>query len=276
MDLHKLKFTFLCICYLFFNHTNAYSKNDFITIQSTTSTVNSGLYDHILPIFINKHNINVKVVSVGTGQAIKNASRCDADILIVHSKKDEEEFVSNGYGEKRFDLMYNDFVIIGPSKNKVGISSSDDLKQVLKKIKDSKVKFVSRGDNSGTHKKEKELWQQISVEKSFFNEKNYIEVGQGMGSTLNIAIEVDGYVLSDRATWINFKNKKNHEIIFEDDKNLFNQYGIIKISKDNCPNTKNKLASIFLNWIVSKDGQDSITSFSIENKQLFFPNASIN
>ena len=276
MDLQKLKFIFLCICYLFISHTNAYSKNDFITIQSTTSTVNSGLYDHILPIFINKHNINVKVVSVGTGQAIKNASRCDADILIVHSKKDEEEFVSNGYGEKRFDLMYNDFVIIGPSKNKVGISSSDDLKQVLKKIKDSKVKFVSRGDNSGTHKKEKELWQKISVEKSFFNEKNYIEVGQGMGSTLNIAIEVDGYVLSDRATWINFKNKKNHEIIFEDDKNLFNQYGIIKISKDNCPNTKNKLASIFLNWIVSKDGQDSITSFSIENKQLFFPNASIN
>ena len=276
MDLQKLKFIFLCICYLFISHTNAYSKNDFITIQSTTSTVNSGLYDHILPIFINKHNINVKVVSVGTGQAIKNASRCDADILIVHSKKDEEEFVSNGYGEKRFDLMYNDFVIIGPSKNKVDISSSDDLKQVLKKIKDSKVKFVSRGDNSGTHKKEKELWQKISVEKSFFNEKNYIEVGQGMGSTLNIAIEVDGYVLSDRATWINFKNKKNHEIIFEDDKNLFNQYGIIKISKDNCPNTKNKLASIFLNWIVSKDGQDSITSFSIENKQLFFPNASIN
>ena len=276
MDLQKLKFIFLCICYLFISHTNAYSKNDFITIQSTTSTVNSGLYDHILPIFINKHNINVKVVSVGTGQAIKNASRCDADILIVHSKKDEEEFVSNGYGEKRFDLMYNDFVIIGPSKNKVDISSSDDLKQVLKKIKDSKVKFVSRGDNSGTHKKEKELWQQISVEDSFFNQKNYIEVGQGMGSTLNIAIEVDGYVLSDRATWINFKNKKNHEIIFEDDKNLFNQYGIIKISKDNCPNTKNKLASIFLNWIVSKDGQDSITSFSIENKQLFFPNASIN
>ena len=276
MDLQKLKFIFLCICYLFISHTNAYSKNDFITIQSTTSTVNSGLYDHILPIFINKHNINVKVVSVGTGQAIKNASRCDADILIVHSKKDEEEFVSNGYGEKRFDLMYNDFVIIGPSKNKVDISSSDDLKQVLKKIKDSKVKFVSRGDNSGTHKKEKELWQKISVEKSFFNEKNYIEVGQGMGSTLNIAIEVDGYVLSDRATWINFKNKKNHEIIFEDDKNLFNQYGIIKISKDNCPNTKNKLASIFLNWIVSKDGQDSITSFRIENKQLFFPNASIN
>ena len=276
MDLQKLKFIFLCICYLFISHTNAYSKNDFITIQSTTSTVNSGLYDHILLIFINKHNINVKVVSVGTGQAIKNASRCDADILIVHSKKDEEEFVSNGYGEKRFDLMYNDFVIIGPSKNKVDISSSDDLKQVLKKIKDSKVKFVSRGDNSGTHKKEKELWQQISVEDSFFNQKNYIEVGQGMGSTLNIAIEVDGYVLSDRATWINFKNKKNHEIIFEDDKNLFNQYGIIKISKDNCPNTKNKLASIFLNWIVSKDGQDSITSFSIENKQLFFPNASIN
>lgn len=276
MDLQKLKFIFLCICYLFISHTNAYSKNDFITIQSTTSTVNSGLYDHILPIFINKHNINVKVVSVGTGQAIKNASRCDADILIVHSKKDEEEFVSNGYGEKRFDLMYNDFVIIGPSKNKVGISSSDDLKKVLKKIKDSKVKFVSRGDNSGTHKKEKELWQQISVEDSFFNQKNYIEVGQGMGSTLNIAIEVDGYVLSDRATWINFKNKKNHEIIFEDDKNLFNQYGIIKISKDNCPNTKNKLASIFLNWIVSKDGQDSITSFRIENKQLFFPNASIN
>ena len=114
MDLQKLKFIFLCICYLFISHTNAYSKNDFITIQSTTSTVNSGLYDHILPIFINKHNINVKVVSVGTGQAIKNASRCDADILIVHSKKDEEEFVSNGYGEKRFDLMYNDFVIIGP------------------------------------------------------------------------------------------------------------------------------------------------------------------
>ncbi len=276
MDLLKLKFTFLCICYFFINYNNAYSKNEFITIQSTTSTVNSGLYDHILPVFKDKHNINVKVVSVGTGQAIKNASRCDADILIVHSKKDEEKFVSDGYGEKRFDLMYNDFVIIGPSENKIGILSSDELKQVLNKIKNSKEKFISRGDDSGTHKKEKELWQQILVEESFFNQKNYIEVGQGMGSTLNIAIELGGYVLSDRATWINFKNKKNHEIIFEDDENLFNQYGIIKISKENCPNTKNKLASIFLKWIISKDGQDSIASFSIENKQLFFPNASVN
>ncbi len=266
-----LLFSFFLFVFSFSKISN--SEKNFILIQSTTSTVNSGFYDYILPIFEKKFDIDVKVVSVGTGQAIKNAQRCDGDVLIVHSKQDEEKFVSNGFGIHRHDLMYNDFVLIGPAFDQSNISSSNSIEEALEKIASTNSKFISRGDNSGTHKKERKLWRSIKLTRNLNDYKWYIEVGQGMGTSLNIAVHVNGYVISDRATWLTFKNKKDHQILFEGDKNLFNQYGIILINPDHCNKTKHLLATKFVDWLLSNEGQKIIASFTKNNKQLFFPNA---
>ena len=265
----KLYFIFIFVFLAFSKLT--YSK-EFITLQSTTSTQNSGLYDYILPLFSQKYNIDVRVVAVGTGQAIKNAQNCDGDVLIVHSKDSEEQFVESGYGIYRQDLMYNDFIIIGPDDDPAKIYSSKNAFEAFQKIYNSKSTFSSRGDESGTHKAEIKLWNKIKLETNKFRGNWYRELGLGMGATLNVAVQMDAYVLSDRATWLAFNNKREHKILFEGDKSLFNQYGIIPVSPKKCPTVKFNISEKFIYWMLSKEGQKNISSFKVNGHQLFFPN----
>ena len=249
----------------------SFSK-EFITLQSTTSTQNSGLYNYILPIFSDKYNIDVRVVAVGTGQAIKNAQNCDGDVLIVHSQASEENFVESGYGLYRQNLMYNDFIIIGPQNDPAEINSSQNAFEVFKKIYNAKSVFSSRGDESGTHKAEIKIWNEINLETNKFNGNWYRELGLGMGATLNVAVQMDAYALSDRATWLAFNNKRDHKILFEGDKSLFNQYGIIPVNPKKCPTVKFNLSEKFIYWMLSKEGQNKIASFKVNGHQLFFSN----
>ena len=213
-----------------------------ILLQSTTSTKNSGFYTHIIPKFKNISGISVKVVAVGTGQAIRNAQNCDADILIVHARKAEEKFVVNGGGIKRYNLMYNDFVVVGPHEDPAQIRESKTISEALISIFRLQPSFISRGDNSGTHKKELELWGKVPISVRKYSGKWYKETGSGMGTTLNIAAELDAYTISDRATWLTFKNKKALRILFEGDPLLFNQYGVVLVNPEKCPKTKAKEA----------------------------------
>ena len=249
----------------------SFSK-EFITLQSTTSTQNSGLYNYILPIFSDKYNIDVRVVAVGTGQAIKNAQNCDGDVLIVHSQASEENFVESGYGLYRQNLMYNDFIIIGPQNDPAEINSSQNAFEVFKKIYNAKSVFSSRGEESGTHKAEIKIWNKINLETNKFNGNWYRELGLGMGATLNVAVQMDAYALSDRATWLAFNNKRDHKILFEGDKSLFNQYGIIPVNPKKCPTVKFNLSEKFIYWMLSKEGQNKIASFKVNGHQLFFSN----
>lgn len=251
----------------------AQAEDKSIIVQSTTSTANSGLYDYILPMFKDKTGITVNVVAVGTGQAIKNAQNCDGDVLLVHAKSSEEKFVAEGYGGPRTDLMYNDFVIVGPPTDPAGVAGSSDAAASLKKIADSGSLFASRGDDSGTHKKEKSLWKAAGVDTATGSGKWYRETGSGMGATLNAGLGMGAYVLTDRATWISFKNKGDFKIAVEGDKSLFNQYGVIPVSKEKCPSVKVDLAQEFSNWLLSAEGQNAIRSYKREGQQLFFPNA---
>ena len=244
-----------------------------ILLQSTTSTNNSGFYGYILPKFKNDTGISVKVVAVGTGQAIRNAENCDADILIVHARKAEEKFVANGGGIRRHNLMYNDFVVVGPDGDPARIRQSKTISEALTSISRVKPSFISRGDNSGTHKKELELWGKVAVSVKEHSGKWYKETGSGMGTTLNIAAELDAYTISDRATWLTFKNKKTLKILFEGDPLLFNQYGAILVNPAKCPKTKTKEAKAFLNWLLSENGQSEIKNYTVNSFQLFYPNA---
>ena len=245
---------------------------EYIILQSTTSTQNSGLYDYILPKFTKKNDIDVRVVAVGTGQAIKNAQNCDGDVLIVHSKDSEENFVRSGFGLYRKNLMYNDFVIIGPENDPAKVKSSGNAFEVFKKIFSERAIFASRGDESGTHKAEIKIWNNLNMNTNDFNGGWYRELGLGMGATLNVAVQMDAYVLSDRATWLAFKNKRQHLILFEGDESLFNQYGIIPVNPNKCPSVKTNLSKIFIDWILSMEGQDLISSYKKNGQQLFFPN----
>ena len=213
----------------------------------------------------------VHVVAVGTGQAIHNARNCDGDLLLVHYKHDEEEFVKKGYGLYREDLMYNDYVLIGPSDDPVGASAANNIDDALTGFIDQDVIFISRGDDSGTYKAELRLWQRINVNPQDL--RQYRETGSGMGSTLTVAIELNGYTLSDRSTWLAYGNKKQHHIVFEGDPPLFNQYGIIPISPDHCPDTKLSAAVRVTEWLLSEKGQDIIARYQVAGQQLFFPNA---
>ena len=262
----------LFILFLLLGFTKTSFSKEFITLQSTTSTQNSGLYDYILPIFSDKYNIDVRVVAVGTGQAIKNAQNCDGDVLIVHSQTSEENFVESGYGLYRQNLMYNDFIIIGPYNDPAEINSSQNAFEVFKKIYNAKSVFSSRGDESGTHKAEIKIWNEINLETNKFNGNWYRELGLGMGATLNVAVQMDAYALSDRATWLAFNNKRDHKILFEGDKSLFNQYGIIPVNPKKCPTVKFNLSEKFIYWMLSKEGQNKIASFKVNGHQLFFPN----
>lgn len=253
--------------------TYASAASSSIILQSTTSTQNSGLYDYLLPIFESATGVKVRVVAVGTGQAISNARRCDGDVLIVHSTADELEFVARGYGTERHDLMYNDFVVLGPSDDPANIRNMKDTHVALDKIAKLGVSFASRGDNSGTHKTEKRLWAEAGLKPLSGRQKWYRETGSGMGSTLNFAVQTGAYVLSDRATWLAFGNKADHEILVEDDPALFNQYGVIPVSATACPKTDVAAASVFTNWLLSATGQATIAAYKRGGHQLFFPNA---
>ncbi len=250
---------------------NAQAAERFITVASTTSTANSGLFDHILPLFTGKTGIEVRVVAVGTGQAIKLARNGDADVLFVHHKPSEEAFVADGFGVERVDVMYNDFVIVGPSDDPAGIKASSDVLQALNTIAQSGAPFASRGDDSGTHKRERSLWKEAGIDNP--SGDWYRETGSGMGATLNTAHGMGAYALTDRATWLSFKNKDGFEIVFEGDKRMFNQYGIIAVSPDKFPHVKIDDATAFVNWVVSKDGQAAIADYTVGGTQLFFPNA---
>ena len=251
----------------------AAAENRFIVVQSTTSTQNSGLYDHILPTFTEKTSIDVHVVAVGTGQAIRNAANGDGDVLLVHSRAAEEKFVADGYGIARFDVMYNDFVIVGPPSDPAGVAGMTEAVAALAKIAAAEVPFASRGDDSGTHKAEIGLWQEVGIDVAAASGGWYRETGSGMGTTLNIGIGMDAYVMSDRATWISFGNKGAHRIAIEGDPRLFNQYGIILVNPEKHPNVRADLGQRFVDWVLSREGQAAIGSFTVDGQQLFFPNA---
>jgi tungstate transport system substrate-binding protein len=251
----------------------ALAADRYITVSSTTSTENSGLFGFMLPKFTEKTGIEVRVVAVGTGQAIKLARNGDADVLFVHHKPSEEAFVADGFGVKRYDVMYNDFVFIGPKSDPAGIGGKKDVDAALKAIADARALFASRGDNSGTHKKELSLWKAAGVDVAAASGTWYRETGSGMGATLNAASGMGGHTLSDRATWLNFANKGDLQILVEGDPRLFNQYGIILVSRDKHPHVKSDLGQQFVDWILSGEGQRVIGEYTINGQQAFFPNA---
>jgi len=249
------------------------ANQPFIVVQSTTSTQNSGLLDAILPLFTKSHGIDVRVVAVGTGQAIRNATNGDGDVLLVHAKLAEEKFIADGFGVQRFDLMYNDFVLIGPNSDPADIKGSNGIVAALRTIAQTRSLFASRGDDSGTHKAELRLWKEALVDATAASGKWYRETGSGMGATLNVGIGMGAYVLTDRATWIAFGNKANYKILIEDDPQLFNQYGIILVNPQKHANVKASEGQLLINWLLSDNGQKAIGEYTVDGQQLFFPNA---
>jgi tungstate transport system substrate-binding protein len=249
------------------------AQDQFIVVQSTTSTQNSGLFDHLLPIFQDKTGIEVRVVAVGTGQAINNAMNGDGDVLFVHAKASEEKFVSEGHGLQRSDVMYNDFILVGPSADPAGIAGTKDIAAALTKIAEVGAPFASRGDDSGTHKAELKLWKEAGVDAAAASGGWYRETGSGMGATLNTGTAMGAYVLTDRATWISFGNKGEYQIAVEGDNRLFNQYGIILVNPEKHANVKAEAGQTFIDWILSTEGQQAIADYKIDGQQLFFPNA---
>ena len=250
---------------------NAQDKS--IVVASTTSTQDSGLFGHILPLFKAKTGIDVKVVALGTGQALETARRGDADVVFVHARAQEEKFVADGFGVARFDVMYNDFVLIGPKSDPAKIKGGKDAVAALKAVHAAGSPFVSRGDKSGTHAAELALWKKANLDPAAEKAGWYKEIGQGMGAALNTSTAMGAYVLADRGTWISFKNKSDLEIAVEGDPSLFNQYGIILVNPAKFPTVKAGLGQAFVDWIVSADGQNAIRSYKIDGQQLFFPNA---
>jgi len=244
-----------------------------ILVQSTTSTANSGLYKYLLPLFESQTGIKVNVVAVGTGQAIRNARNCDADVLLVHAKAAEDAFVADGYGVERFDLMYNDFVIIGPAADPAKVSEQTNINHALEKISTVNALFASRGDDSGTHKKEQSLWNAIDINTDEAKPVWYRSTGSGMGATINTAIGLGAYTLTDRATWISFKNKNDFKIQFQGDPQLFNQYGVTLVNPEKCPSVSHYRAQQFIDWLLSENTQHSIAAFAVDGEQLFYPNA---
>ena len=253
--------------------TISHADEQTIILQSTTSTQNSGLFDFILPRFTKDTGIKVNVVAVGTGQALKNGQNGDGDALLVHAKSAEEEFVSKGYGVKRFDVMYNDFIIVGPNDDPAQAGDSKNAIEALTKIASTKSVFASRGDDSGTNKKELILWAKVGINVSASSGAWYRETGSGMGATLNVAAGMNAYTLTDRATWIAFKNKQSLRTVYQGDAMLFNQYGIIMVSPKRYSHVKIAATQTFIDWITGSRGQAAIGSYKLDGKQLFFPNA---
>lgn len=244
-----------------------------IIVQSTTSTQNSGLLKVLLPKFKAETGIIVHVVAVGTGQALKNARNGDGDVLLVHAQAAEEKFVAEGFGVKRFDVMYNDFVIVGPASDPAGLAGSADAVAALRKIAAAKARFASRGDDSGTHKKERALWKLAGIAPVKASGGWYRELGSGMGATLNAAAGMNAYTISDRATWIAFGNKGDLKVLAEHDVRLFNQYGVILVNPQRHKHVRASAGQAFIDWLTGPRGQAAIAAFKVKGKQLFFPNA---
>ncbi|MDA9404317.1 extracellular solute-binding protein [Bradyrhizobium sp. CCBAU 45389] len=253
--------------------TTAFAQDRTITVASTTSTEQSGLFGHLLPLFSKAEGINVKVVAVGTGQALDIGRRGDADVVFVHDRPAEDKFMSEGQGVKRFDVMYNDFVIIGPKSDPAQIAGSKDVTDALRKIAAAKAAFISRGDKSGTHAAELRLWKEAGVDLSAGKDSWYREIGQGMGPALNMASSSNAYLLSDRGTWLSFGNRGELTVLTEGDKRLFNQYGVMLVNPAKHPNVKAQDGQAFIDWLVSPKGQQAIAGYKVGGEQLFFPNA---
>ena len=260
----KIKILFLI---LILSISNSFSR-DYIVVQSTTSTANTGLLDVLSEEFFQDTGIEIRAVAVGTGTAISNAKKGDGDVLLVHSKIDELNFVQDGFGVERFDLMYNDFVIVGPNHDPAKIKDKKNISEVMKTLSNPNYKFISRDDFSGTHKKELSLWHESEI--SVPSDSSYIKSGSGMASTINIASEMQSYTLTDRGTWIAFQNKNNLDILFENDKSLFNPYGVIAVSPKKFPHVEYEKSNRFIEWLLEGRGNNIISNYTIEGQKLFF------
>lgn len=246
-----------------------------IVVASTTSTQDSGLFGHLLPLFKAKTGIDARVISQGTGQALDTGRRGDADVVFVHAKSQEEKFVADGFGVKRFAVMYNDFILIGPKNDPAKVNGTKDIAAALVKIKNAGAPFISRGDKSGTHTAELNLWKVAGVDIAADKGPWYRDIGQGMGAALNTASASNAYVLTDRGTWLSFKNRGDLVISVEGDKRLFNQYGVILVDPKKHPHVKKDLAQSFIDWLISPEGQKAISDYKVGGEQLFFPNATV-
>lgn len=241
-----------------------------IIIQSTTSLKNSGFYDYILPFIFDDIGVTANIVAVGTGAAIRNSMNCDGDILIVHSPKKEKKFVSSGYSDNSYYLMHNFFIIIGPKQDPAKIKNFKNPYKAFEKIFYLQKYFISRGDNSGTYEKELQIWKKLNIKPEVYSGKWYLETGSSMGATINIAIGLGGYTLTDSATWIKFSNKKDFIVMVEDNKSLINPYGIMAVSRNRCPNVKEDDSNRFINWMLSEKGRLKVSEFKIDGKKLFY------
>lgn len=249
------------------------AQQKFITVASTTSTEQSGLFKHLLPIFQKKTGIQVRVVAQGTGQALDMGRRGDADVVLVHAKPLEEKFVAEGFGVKRFEVMYNDFILVGPKSDPAKIGGTKDIVAALRKIRAAQAPFASRGDRSGTHFAELELWKAAGIDIGKEKGPWYRDTGSGMGPTLNTAAGMYAHALTDRGTWLSFKNRGDLVISVEGDKRLFNQYGVILVNPARHPHVKREMGQAFVGWLTSSEGQHAIAGYKIGGEQLFFPNA---
>jgi tungstate transport system substrate-binding protein len=260
---------FVCAAALALAAATTWAQGDTMVMASTTSTEQSGLFGHLLPAFTKATGITVKVVAVGTGQAIDMARRGDADVLFVHDRAAEEKYIAEGYAPKRYPVMYNDFVLVGPKSDPAGVKGND-IVAALKKIAAVNAPFISRGDRSGTDAAEKRFWKQSGLDN---RGSGYKECGCGMGPALNIGASSNAYVLTDRGTWLSFKNRGDLDILVQGDKRLFNQYGVMLVSPQKFPHVKAADAQKFIDWVTSPEGQAVIASYKINGEQLFFPNA---
>jgi tungstate transport system substrate-binding protein len=259
----------LSLCFSF----SIEAQQRFITVASTTSTEQSGLFKHLLPVFEQKTGIQVRVVAVGTGQALDMARRGDADVVFVHAKPLEEKFLAEGFGVQRFDVMYNDFVLVGPKSDPAKVGGTKDIVAALQKIKAAQAPFASRGDKSGTHFAELDLWKLAGIDIAADKGPWYRDTGSGMGQTLNTASGMNAYALTDRGTWLSFKNRGELVISVEGDRHLFNQYGVMLVNPARYPHVKKEMGQAFVDWLISPEGQKAIAAYKIGGEQLFFPNA---
>jgi len=253
--------------------TPALAQDKSIVVASTTSTQDSGLFEYLLPLFKKKTGITVKVVAQGTGQALDTGRRGDADVVFAHAKSAEEKFLAEGQGVQRFPVMYNDFVLIGPKSDPAGIKGMKDVARAFQTIKEKQASFISRGDRSGTHIAELKLWKDAGIDIGKDKGHWYKSIGQGMGAALNIANASNAYVLSDRGTWIHFKNKGDLQILVEGDKRMFNQYGVMLVNPAKHPKVQKDLGQRFIDYLISPEGQKDIANYKIDGEQLFYPNA---
>ena len=273
MVVHRRSFAISLVALIALSTISAQAQERFITVASTTSTEQSGLFGHLLPRFEQRTGIKVHVVAVGTGQALDLARRGDADVVFVHARSAEEKFLAEGHGVKRYPVMYNDFVLVGPKSDPAKIGGGKDILEAFKKLEAARAPFVSRGDKSGTHLAELDLWKAAGIDIDTVKGPWYRDTGQGMGPALNTASSMNAYILTDRGTWLSFKNRGDLTILVEGDKRLFNQYGVMLVNPDKHPSVKKELGQMFVDWVISPEGQQTITDYKINGEQLFFPNA---